>query len=67
MKTTVEPVGDRTIRIVRAFQAPRRLVWAAHTRPDLLKRWLGSTDWPLTECEIDLRPGGGFPPRDARA
>jgi uncharacterized protein (TIGR03086 family) len=57
---TVEPVGDRTIRIVRAFRAPRRLVWAAHTEPDLLKRWLGPADWPMTECEIDLRPGGGF-------
>jgi uncharacterized protein (TIGR03086 family) len=58
--TTVEPVGDRTVRIVRAFRAPRRLVWDAHTRPDLLKRWLGPADWPLTECEIDLRPGGGL-------
>jgi uncharacterized protein (TIGR03086 family) len=57
---TVEPVGDRTIRIVRAFRAPRRLVWDAHTQPDLLKRWLGPADWPMTECDIDLRPGGGF-------
>jgi uncharacterized protein (TIGR03086 family) len=57
---TVEPVGDRTIRIVRAFRAPRRLVWDAHTQPDLLKRWLGPADWPLIECEVDLRTGGGF-------
>lgn len=57
---TVEPVGDRTIRVVRAFRAPRRLVFDAHTKPELLRRWLGPADWPMTECDIDLRPGGTF-------
>lgn len=57
---TVEPVGDRTIRVVRAFRAPRRLVFDAHTKPELLRRWLGPADWPMTDCDIDLRPGGTF-------
>ena len=57
---TVEPVGDRTIRIVRAFRAPRQVVYDAHTRPELLRRWLGPADWPMTECDIDLRAGGAF-------
>jgi len=56
----VEPVGDRTMRITRSFAAPRRLVFAAHTEPELLKRWMGPASWTLTQCEIDLRPGGSF-------
>jgi uncharacterized protein (TIGR03086 family) len=57
---TVEPIGDRSVRIVRSFRAPRRLVFDAHTNPDLVPRWMGPADWPFTGCEIDLRPGGGF-------
>jgi uncharacterized protein (TIGR03086 family) len=57
---TVEPVGDRTVRIVRSFRAPRQLVFDAHTKPELVPRWMGPADWPFTSCEIDLRPGGGF-------
>ena len=40
----VEPVGDRPIRIVRSFRAPRQLVFDAHTEPELLARWLGPAD-----------------------
>jgi uncharacterized protein YndB with AHSA1/START domain len=58
---TIEPVGDRGIRSVRRFNAPRRLVWEAHTRPELLQRWmLGPPGWEMPVCEIDLRPGGRF-------
>jgi uncharacterized protein (TIGR03086 family) len=56
----VEPVGDRTVRIVRSFRAPRQLVFDAHTDPELVPRWMGPADWPFTACEIDLRPGGSF-------
>jgi uncharacterized protein YndB with AHSA1/START domain len=48
------------ISITREFAAPRRLVFDAHTRPELLKRWFGPHDWRLEVCEIDLRPGGGW-------
>ncbi len=57
---TVEPIGDRSIRVVRSFRAPRQLVFDAHTRPELVPRWMGPAEWPFTRCEIDLRPGGGF-------
>jgi uncharacterized protein (TIGR03086 family) len=56
----VAPIGDRAIRIVRSFRAPRRLVFAAHTEPELLKRWLGPASWTLTDSTVDLRPGGAF-------
>lgn len=49
---------DREILITKEFAAPRALVFDAHTRPELLKRWFGPYAWPLEVCEIDLRPGG---------
>ena len=57
---TVQPVGERAVRITRSFAAPRELVFDAHTRPELLRRWLGPASWTLTECDIDLRTGGSF-------
>jgi uncharacterized protein YndB with AHSA1/START domain len=45
--------------MTRVFNAPRRLVFEAFTRPELLKRWLGVFGgWSLAVCEIDLRAGG---------
>jgi len=52
---------EREIVIRRVFDAPRRLVFDAHTRPELLKRWLfGPDGWSLAVCEIDLRVGGRY-------
>ncbi len=52
---------EREIVITRAFDAPRRLVFEAMTKPELLKRWLyGPGDWSLEVCEIDLRVGGAY-------
>jgi uncharacterized protein YndB with AHSA1/START domain len=51
---------DRTLRLTREFAAPPRLVWDAHTKPELAKQWLGggSEGWSITTCDIDLRVGG---------
>jgi uncharacterized protein YndB with AHSA1/START domain len=49
---------DREIAMRRIFNAPRRLVFEAFTRPELLKRWFGPRGWSLEVCEIDLRVGG---------
>jgi uncharacterized protein YndB with AHSA1/START domain len=50
---------DREIAITRVFDAPRRLVFEAYTRPELVKRWLGVRGgWSLEVCEIDLKVGG---------
>jgi uncharacterized protein YndB with AHSA1/START domain len=57
----VEARGDREIVMTRVFDAPRRLVFDAFTKPDLLKRWLtGPPGWTLAVCEIDLRVGGSL-------
>lgn len=60
-KLVVTAHGDREVRIVRTFDAPRRLVFDAFTKPALVKRWLTGPDgWSLPICEIDFRPGGKF-------
>ena len=57
----VEARGDREIVMTRVFDAPRRLVFDAFTRPELLKRWLtGPPGWTMPVCEIDLRVGGSL-------
>ena len=57
----VEARGEREIVMTRVFDAPRRLVFDAFTKPELLKRWLtGPPGWTLAVCEIDLRVGGSL-------
>ena len=52
---------DRQIVMTRVFDAPRQLVFDAHTKPELVKRWLFGLDgWALAVCEIDLRVGGRY-------
>jgi len=52
---------DREIAMTRVFDAPRRLVFDAWTRSELLKRWLGVRDgWSLDVCGIDLKVGGTY-------
>lgn len=56
----VAAAGDREIVFTRVFEAPRRRVFDALTRPDLLKRWHGPHGWSLAVCEVDLKAGGAF-------
>src|SRR5690348_490411 len=53
--------SDREIAMTRVFDAPRTLVFDAHTKPELVKRWLlGPPGWTMPVCEIDLRVGGKY-------
>jgi uncharacterized protein YndB with AHSA1/START domain len=53
--------GEREIVMTRGFEAPRQLVFDAHTKPELIKRWLlGPPGWSMPVCEIDLRVGGKY-------
>ena len=53
--------SDREIAMIRVFDAPRRLVFEALTRPEYLKRWfVGPPGWSLAACQIDLRVGGSY-------
>src|SRR5687768_15377690 len=65
MKTTggltITTPTDREIEITRVFDAPRKLVFDAYTKPELLKRWLGVFGgWSLAVCDIDLKVGGKY-------
>ena len=44
----------------RTLDAPVDLVWAAYTDPEHLKQWFAPKPYQITECELDLRPGGIF-------
>lgn len=58
---TVSTPGDREVQMVRVFAAPRRLVFAALSQAELLKRWFsGPPGWSLQTCEIDARAGGRY-------
>jgi uncharacterized protein YndB with AHSA1/START domain len=60
-KLRIAPSGERDLVITRAFAAARNLVWDAHTKPELVRRWLlGPAGWTMPVCEIDLRVGGRF-------
>ena len=52
--------NDREVVLTRVFDAPRRLVFDAFSKAELLKRWFGPRGWSLVVCEVDLKVGGGF-------
>ena len=51
---------EREVVMTRVFDAPRRLVFDALTKPELFKRWFGPRGWSLAVCEIDLKVGGAW-------
>jgi uncharacterized protein YndB with AHSA1/START domain len=51
--------NDTQVVATRTIDAPRDLVWAAHTQCEHVQKWLlGPEGWKMPVCEIDLRPGG---------
>ena len=56
----VSSPGLQEIVLTRVFNAPRRLVFDAFTKPELLKQWFGPRGWSLIVCEVDFRVDGGF-------
>jgi uncharacterized protein YndB with AHSA1/START domain len=60
-KLQVSTPSERVIVMTRVFNAPRRLVFDALTKPELVKQWLlGPPGWSMPVCEIDLRVGGAY-------
>ena len=56
----VSTPSDQEIRFTRLFDAPRRLVWEAMSKPEHVKQWWGrlGEGYSVPVCEIDFRPGG---------
>lgn len=54
---TAEP-GKQELFITREFNAPRELVFRAHTEPDLFVQWLGPRDLTMTLETFEPVSGG---------
>jgi uncharacterized protein YndB with AHSA1/START domain len=54
--------SDCEIRLTRLFDAPRRLVFEAMTKPEHIRRWWGGLGdgYSVPVCEVDLRLGGSW-------
>jgi uncharacterized protein YndB with AHSA1/START domain len=50
--------SDTEVEITRIFDAPRDLVFEAHTSCEHLSHWWGPRRYEVADCEIDFRPGG---------
>lgn len=44
--------------LTRLLSAPPQVVWEAWTDASAFRRWMGPIGWDITDCAIDLRPGG---------
>lgn len=55
---TVSTPSDREIVMTRVFDAPRELVFEAHSSCDHMSNWWGPRKYEVAGCEIDFRPGG---------
>jgi uncharacterized protein YndB with AHSA1/START domain len=62
MKKTKTQIDHDTFTITfeRAFDATREDVFDAWTDPEQVTLWWDPTGTPLSDCSIDLRPGGAF-------
>jgi len=56
---TAEP-GKQEIFITREFDAPRELVFKAHTDPELYVRWLGPRELEMILERFEPRAGGSY-------
>ena len=52
--------GPNDLLLERKLKAPRALLWLCWTTPELLMQWFCPKPWFVSECSIDLRPGGVF-------
>ncbi|HEY1552008.1 MAG TPA: SRPBCC family protein [Kofleriaceae bacterium] len=59
---TVERRSDVELVVARVFDAPARIVYAAFTKPEHMKRWWAPKAFGaiMYDCEIDLRVGGKY-------
>jgi len=57
-KLALTTPSDREIVITRVFDAPRDLVFEAHSSCEHLSNWWGPRKYEVADCEVDFRPGG---------
>jgi len=57
LQISVEP-GKQEVVMTRDFDAPRELVFKAHTDPKLISQWWGRVDSTTTVDKMEVREGG---------
>jgi uncharacterized protein YndB with AHSA1/START domain len=60
IKLQVTLDGQTDIIARRDFTHPPARVWRALTEPELLRQWMAISNFPMTRCEFEARPGGTF-------
>lgn len=55
-----KPDPNLDLVLERTLDVPRELIWTAWTTPRHVRQWFVPKPWTITDCEIDLRPGGLF-------
>jgi len=59
MKSSVIRIDPKLDLVLeREIDVPVELVWKAWTTPEHLREWFVPKPWTITECELDVRPGG---------
>jgi uncharacterized protein YndB with AHSA1/START domain len=51
---SIHPLGPITV----AIDAPRELVFEAHSSCEHMERWWGPRKYTVIDCKMDFRPGG---------
>lgn len=52
--------AELDLMLKRELAVPVNLVWRGLTEPELLKKWFVPKPWSISDCRVDLRPGGEF-------
>lgn len=60
MTGNATPPEDSLFSIERTFNAPRDLVWAAHSKLEHLEKWWGPKGFEWLHGSLDFKPGGKF-------
>ena len=58
MHTTINPLLD--LELIEDVALTPEQLFEGWTNPEILKKWFCPRPWKVTECSIDLRPGGLF-------
>jgi uncharacterized protein YndB with AHSA1/START domain len=53
-----DPATD--LKLERVVDVPVELVWKAWTTPELIMQWFCPRPWGVSECVLELEPGGRF-------
>lgn len=60
-KASEAPLPDlRDFTLVRSFDAPRELVFAAFVDPEHMQHWWAPRGFRMLSCALDLRQGGAW-------